>query len=74
MCLERLYRRAKHYAVKHFSKVSHQDEFAQLPLDTLTKYLSDDSLVVQREEHVYEAAVRWLEVKDVNFVHDFYMF
>uniref|UniRef100_H2YCV3 BACK domain-containing protein n=1 Tax=Ciona savignyi TaxID=51511 RepID=H2YCV3_CIOSA len=59
--LDRLYSKAKRYAVKNFSKVSLQEEFLRLPLPTLSKYLEDHGLVVQREEHVYDAALRWLE-------------
>nr|XP_009859378.1 kelch-like protein 24 isoform X1 [Ciona intestinalis]XP_009859379.1 kelch-like protein 24 isoform X2 [Ciona intestinalis] len=59
--LDRLYNKAKKYAVKNFNKVSQQEEFLRLPLATLSKYLEDHGLVVQREEHVYDAAMRWLE-------------
>lgn len=48
--------------MKNFTKVSKRDEFLRLGLHTVAKYLSDDQLSVLREEHVYEAALRWLEV------------
>jgi len=60
---DRLYRKARRFAVRNFGKVSEQDEFLRLPLSSLAKYLSDNQLEVQREEHVYDASVRWLQVE-----------
>ena len=61
-CAGRLHRRAKKYAMRNFTKVSKQEEFLRLSLSAVSKYLADDQLVAQREEHVYDAAVRWIEV------------
>jgi len=60
--LGRLHRKAKQFAMRNFSKVSKKEEFLRLSLPVITKYLADDQLVAKREEHVYEAALRWLEV------------
>nr|CAB3259996.1 kelch-like protein 24 [Phallusia mammillata] len=67
--LDRLHRKARHFAVRNFAKVSQQDEFLRLPLSTLSKYLADNSLVVPREEHVFNAAVRWLEFEESRKSH-----
>ena len=62
LILGRLHRKAKQFAMRNFSKVSKQEEFLRLSLPAITKYLADDQLVAKREEHIYDAALRWLEV------------
>ncbi|XP_044521925.1 kelch-like protein 35 [Gracilinanus agilis] len=43
-----------------FSEVSFQPEFLELELAQVAELLADDSLVVAREETVFEAAMRWV--------------
>lgn len=50
---------AQLYIQQHFAEVVTHDEFLNLPLSQVTKLLSDDRLLVQSEEQVFEAAISW---------------
>ncbi|ESN99210.1 hypothetical protein HELRODRAFT_155962 [Helobdella robusta] len=47
------------YTQQHFVEVAIQDEFLNLPLPQMIKLISDDRLLVQSEEQVYEAVISW---------------
>ena len=58
--LDRLYFRARRYALWHFSAVCEQAEFWQLPLEPLVDYLSEDMLEVDSERQILDAVYKWL--------------
>lgn len=59
--LDALSHKARKFALTNFFKVSQQEEFLRLPPEVLQSYLSDDGLAIQREEHVFHAAISWLQ-------------
>nr|XP_039257220.1 kelch-like protein 24 [Styela clava] len=67
--LDSLTARAKKFALVNFRKVSQQEEFIRLPPSVLMWYLSDDALSVQREEHVFQAAISWLQFSEARDEH-----
>ena len=63
LCIaDKLHHKAKKYGLQNFTRVSKQEEFLCLPLHAVARYLADNQLAAACEEHVYEAALRWLEV------------
>ncbi|XP_039257228.2 kelch-like protein 35 [Styela clava] len=67
--LDSLTARAKKFALDNFRKVSQQEEFIRLPPSVLMWYLSNDALCVQREEHVFQAAISWLQFSEARDEH-----
>ena len=58
---EELWKAAESYALQHFDDVVGSDEFTSLSPGLVTELLSRDTLCVQREEQVFEAALRWVQ-------------
>ncbi|KAK3091829.1 hypothetical protein FSP39_022975 [Pinctada imbricata] len=58
---EDLQHKSKDYILQNFTSVCQQEEFQGLTQSKLTELLSDDELVVESEETVYESVIRWLE-------------
>ncbi|XP_078575759.1 kelch-like protein 24a [Branchiostoma floridae x Branchiostoma japonicum] len=50
---------ARSYAAKYFEEVCKTEEFLELPVDFLKKYISDDDLYAKKEEEVIEAVMLW---------------
>ena len=56
-----LQQKSKDYILQNFNSVSQQEEFVGLTQSKLTEILTDDELVVESEEIVYESVIRWLD-------------
>lgn len=67
--LDSLGQKAKSFALKNFHKVSQQEEFFRLPIGPLTSYLMDDTLCEQQEEHVFHAAMSWIQFNESRIEH-----
>ena len=52
---------AANYARKNFVEASKSEEFLCLDSETVVELISDDDTVVNEEEEVYEAVIRWVE-------------
>lgn len=52
--------------------MSQNEEFNNLSQSKLTELLSDDELIVDSEETVYEAAMRWLDHSSENRLGEFH--
>ncbi|XP_069496165.1 kelch-like protein 35 [Ambystoma mexicanum] len=52
--------KSKKFMLEGFSEVSCHEEFLDLTQSELVEYLSNEQLVVMKEEVVYEAAMRWV--------------
>ncbi|XP_056415999.1 kelch-like protein 35 [Hyla sarda] len=55
--------KSKKLMLEGFEEVSCHEEFLELTKEELTEYLSNDDLVVSKEEIVYEAVMRWVKEK-----------
>ncbi|XP_075054649.1 kelch-like protein 35 isoform X2 [Mixophyes fleayi] len=53
--------KSKKLMLEGFVEVSCHEEFLQLSKEELIEYLSNDDLVVNREEFVFEAVMRWVK-------------
>ncbi|XP_028855221.1 kelch repeat and BTB domain-containing protein 8 isoform X1 [Denticeps clupeoides] len=58
---QELRERSQDYIRKKFLCVAGEQEFLHLTQDQLVRILDHDDLNVEKEEHVYESIVRWLE-------------
>uniref|UniRef100_A0A3Q2TNY1 Kelch-like family member 24a n=1 Tax=Fundulus heteroclitus TaxID=8078 RepID=A0A3Q2TNY1_FUNHE len=58
--LSQLASRCKSYALANFIEVSAHEEFLDLGVEELKKYISSEQLYVSREESVFEAVMRWV--------------
>uniref|UniRef100_A0A8C6VYB9 Kelch repeat and BTB domain containing 8 n=1 Tax=Nothobranchius furzeri TaxID=105023 RepID=A0A8C6VYB9_NOTFU len=58
---QELRERSQDYIRKKFLCVSREQEFLQMTKEQLVSILNSDDLNVEKEEHVYESIVRWLE-------------
>ncbi|KAK7916748.1 hypothetical protein WMY93_012509 [Mugilogobius chulae] len=58
---QELRERSQDYIRKKFLCVSREQEFLQMTKEQLVSILNNDDLNVEKEEHVYESIVRWLE-------------
>ncbi|XP_028303445.1 kelch repeat and BTB domain-containing protein 8 [Gouania willdenowi] len=58
---QELKERSQDYIRKKFLCVSTEQEFLQMTKEQLVSILNNDDLNVEKEEHVYESIVRWLE-------------
>ncbi|XP_066526614.1 kelch repeat and BTB domain-containing protein 8 [Hoplias malabaricus] len=58
---QELRERSQDYIRKKFLCVMGEQEFLQLTKEQLVSILNSDDLNVEKEEHVYESIVRWLE-------------
>ncbi|XP_074656230.1 kelch-like protein 12 [Tubulanus polymorphus] len=52
---------ARHYVERHFADVVRSDEFFQLPESRLVELLKSESIQVEREEQIFEAAMSWID-------------
>lgn len=64
-CLDGLCDHAKRFILWNFQNVFHEEEFKLLPYQDLRAFIRDDSLKVQSEEIVFDAAWQWIS-------HDFH--
>ncbi|RWS15867.1 actin-binding protein IPP-like protein [Dinothrombium tinctorium] len=55
---------AKRYIERHFTDVIREDEFVDLPRDTLKNFLKSEGLSINDEFEVFEATIRWI-LKDI---------
>ncbi|XP_019633058.1 PREDICTED: kelch-like protein 24 [Branchiostoma belcheri] len=55
----RLSAKAKNCALKDFEDTTATEEFLQLPVDFLKRYISDEGLHVKKEKQVLEVIIRW---------------
>ncbi|XP_064476513.1 kelch-like protein 2 [Ornithodoros turicata] len=58
-CME-LQEKAKVFACQYFADVIRQDEFLNLSSSKLIEFLSSDALEVDKEEHIFEAVLLWV--------------
>ncbi|XP_023649747.1 kelch repeat and BTB domain-containing protein 8 isoform X1 [Paramormyrops kingsleyae] len=58
---QELKERSQDYVRKKFLCVAKEQEFLQMTAEQLVSILSSDDLNVEKEEHVYESIIRWLE-------------
>ncbi|XP_046881871.1 kelch repeat and BTB domain-containing protein 8 [Hypomesus transpacificus] len=58
---QELRERSQDYIRKKFLCVSSEQEFLQLNKDQLVSILDSDDLNVEKEEHVFQSIIRWLE-------------
>ncbi|XP_066298709.1 kelch-like protein 24 [Branchiostoma lanceolatum] len=56
---QRLFEKAKLYALKHFEDVCSTEEFLELPVDVLKTYISGDGLYAKKEEQVVKVILVW---------------
>ncbi|KAG8544922.1 hypothetical protein GDO81_021625 [Engystomops pustulosus] len=56
--------KSKKLLMEGFEEVSCHEEFQKLSKEELIEYLSNDELVVSKEEVVYEAVMRWVKDKE----------
>lgn len=61
--LSALKTKAQHYIVCHFSQLVQQQDFLDLPAESLETILQSDDLDVKREEHVFEALMCWVRAR-----------
>lgn len=54
---------AQGYIISHFSQVVQQEDFLQLPADSMETILQRDDLDVKCEECVFEALMRWIRAQ-----------
>ncbi|KAK6188612.1 hypothetical protein SNE40_004754 [Patella caerulea] len=57
---KKLEEEANKYALENFSRVVEFDEFLELPMERVLRYISDDHIDVRNEEMVYYAARKWM--------------
>ncbi|XP_019715327.1 kelch repeat and BTB domain-containing protein 8 isoform X3 [Hippocampus comes] len=58
---QELKERSQDYIRKKFLCVSKEQEFLQMTKEQLVSILNNDDLNVEKEEHVYDSIIRWLE-------------
>ena len=63
--LDKLVDEANQYILKHFEKISKQEEFYDLNVDEIEFILRSDNLAVDEEKQVYEVVVNWVN-KDLQ--------
>ena len=51
---------AREYMEKHFTNVSHGDEFSQMEFTHVSELLASNELNVEKEEIVFDALLRWI--------------
>lgn len=66
-----LQRRAKVFTLRHFADVCQQEEFLALSQSKLVEFVSDDTLHVESEEVVFNAAAQWLEHDPETRIEEF---
>jgi hypothetical protein len=59
--LDDLYKSARSFTLKNFLSVKEADEFLELSLEMLIDLIVDDDLVVDSEEDVFYAVMKWVE-------------
>ncbi|XP_075908406.1 kelch-like protein 24 isoform X1 [Petromyzon marinus] len=59
--LQSLHGKCAAFALQRFCEVVQHQEFLELPKDELVDYVSSDELVVDKEETVFEAVMRWVQ-------------
>lgn len=57
------------YIQQHFVEISAHEEFLSLELQQLIDLISDDKLVIQSEEQVYQAALCWIHHHEATRHH-----
>jgi hypothetical protein len=62
---------AKRYIERHFAEVIVEEEFFDLPKETLEKFLRSEGLSIDREFQVLEATLRWI-LKDLDNRRQFF--
>lgn len=67
-----LQQKSRDFILQNFTAVSQNEEFNNLSQSKLTELLSDDELIVDSEETVYEAAMRWLDHSSENRLGEFH--
>ena len=63
--LDKLVDEANQYILKHFEKISKEEEFYDLNIDEIEFILRSDDLAVDEEKQVYEVVVNWVN-KDLQ--------
>ncbi|XP_029458006.1 kelch-like protein 35 [Rhinatrema bivittatum] len=58
--------KSKKVMLEGFAEVSCHEEFLELSQKELTEYLSDEQLVVPREEVVFQAVMRWVRHREAT--------
>ncbi|CAO2624255.1 Kelch-like protein 24 [Lemmus lemmus] len=58
--LKTLFERCHAFALQTFEHVYQHEEFLELDKDGLINYISNDDLIVRKEEIVFEAVMRWI--------------
>ncbi|XP_039248327.1 kelch-like protein 24 isoform X2 [Styela clava] len=61
---ENLLQKAVQFTREHFKEIVLQDEYLDLTINDLISYLTDDELSVNKEDVVFEAAMKWIEEKE----------
>lgn len=62
-CTE-LMQHAKTFVLKHFQEIIESDEFTSIPEAKLVEILASDDLVVDKEETIFMAALKWLKAQE----------
>ncbi|CAI4222260.1 unnamed protein product [Auanema sp. JU1783] len=57
------------FVQKHFLAVCRSEEFLNLQLDDIIAILAQDSLYVDSEEDIFEAALKWIQYDDTRRKH-----
>jgi len=52
------------WSYRHFLAVSQEVDFLELEADKLIGIIDDDALFVEKEEHVFDAVMRWFRYKE----------
>ncbi|KAF4525766.1 hypothetical protein B566_EDAN002028 [Ephemera danica] len=64
---------SKQYVLMHFNKVAQYEELLSLPVAKLVEVITSDDLNVDKEEIVFNAALRWLQANPEDRAADFHM-
>ena len=59
-----LQKKARDFICTHFTSVVEQEDFLNLSVEELEKWISSDEIRVRGEEDVFQAIVKWLEEKE----------